>query len=208
MKNHLFLGAALLIILFTQQSAYADSPSFTYVELEYVANGTFAVANDDLSVDLGLDGFALTGSVELGIFLLQASRFELESGKILNSNIEDSISSIAVGLTFELPKANVYGLIRGRRDELALTGGGFEEDEDLNSVGFEVGARINLTDRFELNANLGKPTLDEGSSFGVGAQFFMTDNLGITLDFNSVSAEDDDIKAEFDTTSLGLRFTF
>ena len=208
MKNLFLLSTVLFAILFSHQNAYADSPSFTYVELEYVANGTFAVEDEDLSVDLDLDGYALTGSVEFGIFLLQASRFELQSARILDSNIEDSISSIAVGLTFELPKANVYGLIRGRRDELGLTGGGFDEDEDLNSVGFEVGARVNLTDRFELNANLGKPTLDEGSSFGVGAQFFITNNLGITLDFNSVSAEDDDIKAEFDTTSLGLRFSF
>ena len=178
------------------------------MELEYIANGDFSVSEDTLSVDLGLDGYALNASLELGIFLLQASRFELESSEILGSNLEDSISTIALGLTFELPRTSVYGLIRGRRDELSLVGGGFDENETGNTAGFEVGARINLTDRLEINANIGKPAFDEGSAFGVGVQFYVTKNIGITLDFSSIEVEDDDLKAEFDTTSIGLRYNF
>ena len=100
--------------------------------------------------------------------------------------------------------------MRARRDELSLVGGGFDEDETGNTAGFEVGARFNLTDRLEINANIGKPALDEGSAFGVGAQFFITDNIGITLDFNSIEVEDEDedLRAEFDTTSIGLRYNF
>jgi len=75
-------------------------------------------------------------------------------------------------------------------------------------VGAEVGVRFNLTDRFEINANIGKPSTDEGDSFGVGAQFFITDNFGITADFRSIEAEQDDIIVEFDTTSIGVRYTF
>jgi len=208
MKRFWFLVPFTCLAALFSTNSNADSPTFTYVELEYIANGDFAVSNDDLSVDLGLDGYALNLSVELGIFLLQASRFELESGEILNSNLKDSISTVAAGLTFELPLMNLYGLARARRDELSLVGGGFEEDESGTSLGFEAGLRVNLTDRFELNANIGKPDLEEGTSYGLGAQFYLTDNIGITLDFSSIEVEDGDLKAEFDTTSIGLRYNF
>jgi len=186
----------------------ADSPSFSYVGFEYVASGNFDISDGRTSVDIDLDGFALTGSVELGIFFLQASQFELESEDILGGNIEDSITTLAAGVTFELPQTQVYGLIRGRRDDISLRAGGFSEDEDFGFVGVEAGVRVNLTDRLELNANLGVPSADDGTSFGAGAQFFVTDNLGITLDFRRLEAEEDDIEAEFDTTSIGVRFSF
>ena len=206
--KHLLLSVLLISALTHSLSARADTPSFTYVGLEYVASGSLQVSDDTTSVDLNLDGFALTGSVELGIFFLQASRFELESDEIFGGNIEDNISSLAVGLTFELPQTQVYALIRGRRDELSLRAGGFEEDEDLHYVGAEAGARINLTDRFEVNAHIGKPDADEGSTYGVGAQFFVADNLGITLDLRRLEAEEDGIEGSFDTTSIGVRLSF
>lgn len=205
MKKSLILCAALSFL--TMSYAQADSPSFTYVELEYIAAGDFEVNVDSLSLNSDIEGFALNASVELGIFFLQASRFELESDEVLGTIAEDSISTLAAGVTFELPQAQVYGLIRGRRDEVSSRGL-IEEDEDAGSVGGEVGVRFNLTDRFELNANIGKPSADEGSSYGFGAQFFITDNLGITLDFSSIEAEDDDDSVKFETTSVGLRFTF
>ena len=94
----------ILLCSFFSAASYAESPSFTYVELEYIANGDFKVSDGSLTVDVGLDGYALNASAELGIFLIQASRFELESDTVLNSNLEDSITTLAVGLTFELPK--------------------------------------------------------------------------------------------------------
>lgn len=189
--------------------AKADSPSFSYVEFEYVANGDFKISDGELSVDVGTDGFALNASLELGIFFIQAGRFELESDEVLDSRFEDNISTLALGMTFELPRTQIYGLIRGRNDELSLRSPLVDdEDEDLSSVGFEAGARINVTDRFELNANIGTPGLDEGTSIGAGAQFFITDNLGLTLNFRSIEVEEDNIEAEFTTTSLGLRFSF
>ncbi len=197
----------LLTALLTNQTAFAESPSFTYVELEYIASGDFEVSRDALSANVDLTGFALNASVELGIFILQASRFELESDELLDSRFEDSISTIAVGLAFELPQTQIYGLVRGRQDELSLSGL-FNEEEDAYSVGLEAGVRVNLTDRFEINANVGSPALDQGTSYGLGAQFSITENIGLTLDFNSIEVEEDDIEAKFDTTSIGLRFNF
>lgn len=206
-KTKFITAAFLLMGLVVNSTASADSPSFTYVGAEYVAAGDLQVGNGRISADLGLDGFALTGSAELGIFFLQASRYELDGDKFLNSKIKDSITTIAAGITFELPQSQVYGLIRGRRDELSVSGL-FDEDETGHSAGVEVGARVNLTDRFELNANLGKPSDEAGVSYGVGAQLFITNNLGITLDLRSIEVEEDDIEAKFDTTSIGVRFTF
>lgn len=208
-KTHLNFGSLCLLLtaLLINQTASAESPSFTYVELKYIAAGDFEVASGTLSANVDLDGFALNASAELGIFILQASRFELESDELLGSRFEDSISTIAVGLAFELPQTQVYGLVRGRRDELTLSGL-FNEEDDADSVGVEAGIRFNVTNRFEINANIGSPALDEGTSYGVGAQFLVTNNLGLTLDFSSIEVEEDDIEANFDTTSIGLRFNF
>ena len=126
----------------------------------------------------------------------------------MGSNLEDNISTFALGLTFEFPRTSVYGLARVRRDELSLVGGGFDEDEQGTTIGFEAGVRFNLTNSIELNANLGRPSPTEGSSLGVGAQYFITNNIGITLDFSSIEVEDGELEAQFDTTSIGLRYNF
>jgi hypothetical protein len=191
--------------------AMADSPSFTYIEAEYVAAGDFDISDGSLSANVDMDGFALTGSVELGIFLIQASRFELESETLFDSNLEDSISTFALGLTFELPRTSVYGLARARRDELSVNGrlAGFVDEEiDETSVGLEAGVRVNVTNLLELNANIGSPALDEGTSYGVGAKFMLTNNLGLTLRHNVIEVEDDDLIADLQTTSVGLRLSF
>jgi hypothetical protein len=189
-------------------TAYADSPSFTYLEAEYIASGDINVSDDSLSVSVDTDGYALNASLELGIFVIQASRFELEGDALFDSKLEDSISTVALGLAFGFPQSKIYGLIRARKDELSLTGAGFDEDEDGTSVGYEIGARVNLTDRFEVNASLGAPSIDEGSAFTVGAQFFVMDNVGLTFEHTSLELEEDDITAEIDTTSVGVRLSF
>jgi len=190
--------------------SYAKPPSFTYVGAEYVASGSIKVTDGALSIDVDADGFALNASAELGIFFVQVSQLELESDDFLGASIEDSITTLGLGLTFELPQTQIYALVRGRYDDLQLNGGTFFDDDEADGgiVGGEVGVRFNLTDRLELNANIGKPDTDEGDSLGIGAQFFVTDNLGLTVDFRSIEAEQDGITAEFDTTSVGVRYTF
>lgn len=197
--------------LLIANSAQADSPSFTYVELDYVVGGDIEISDGALSADVDLDGFVLTGSVELGVLLLQASRFELESDTILGSNLEDSISTFAIGLTFELPRTAVYGLVRARRDEISINGTlGSVVDEELDetSVGLEAGVRFNASKRLELNASFGSPALDEGTSFGAGVQFKVTDNLGLNLKYNRFEVEDDGLSGEFSTASVGVRYSF
>lgn len=204
-------ASAALLMLTMCGFAQAKAPSFTYVEAEYIASGEFEISDGSLSAQVDMDGFALTGSVELGIFLLQASRFELESEELFDSNLEDSISTLAFGLTFALPQTAVYGLVRARRDELSVGGtlGGFVDEElEEDSVGLEAGVRFNVTDRFELNANIGSPALDEGTSYGFGAQFFITKNLGLNVKHSVLEVEDDDLEADLETTSVGLRFSF
>ena len=201
----LFVFMALFIGI--AQTVKADSPSFTYIELEYVASGDFEISDDTRSITVDMDGFALTGSAKLGIFLLQASRLELESEDVFDSQLEDSISTIGIGLTFDLPQTALYGLVRARRDELSISGI-FDEELNETSVGLEAGIRFNVTDRFELNANFGTPAGDQGTSFGIGAQFMITKNLGINLKHNSLEIEEEDLGADLQTTSVSLRYSF
>jgi len=204
------LTASLLTLSALSNVSYADSPSFTYVGAEFVSSGEVSVSDGNLTIDVDTDGFALTASAELGVFFIQLSQLELESDEFLGASVEDSITTLGLGLTFELPRTQLYGLVRARYDNIQIQGGLLGDDDEVDGgiVGGEIGARVNLTDRIEINANIGKPSTDEGTSFGVGAQFFITDNIGITADFRSIEAEQDDITAEFDTTSIGLRYTF
>ncbi|MGK0374487.1 MAG: hypothetical protein ACJA2E_000956 [Arenicella sp.] len=201
------LASSLMLI---SLKSYAESPSFTYVGAEYVASGSIKVTDGSLSIDVDADGFALNASAELGIFFVQLSQLEFESDDFLGASVEDSITTLGIGLTFELPQTQLYALVRGRYDDIQLNGGVFFDDDhaDGGIIGGEVGVRFNLTDRLELNANIGKPSTDDGDSFGVGAQFFISDNLGFTVDFRSIEAEQDEFTAEFDTTSVGVRYTF
>lgn len=203
--NKLLLAGGLLI---TSTNAMAAPPSFTYVGAEYIPSGEIELRDDSLSFNLDASGFAINASVELGIFFFQASRTELESDEeLFGIRAEDTSSTLAAGVTFELPQTQVYGLVRGRYDEFELSG--LRDDEDDGGIiGGEVGIRVNVTNFLEINANVGKPSTDEGSSYGIGAQLFVTDNLGITLDLRSIEAEQDDIEAKFETTSVGLRYTF
>ena len=197
-----------LACLATTQIVLAKTPSFTYVEAEFITSGNFEVSANDISIDVDTDGFAVTGSLELGIFFVQASRFELSGDALFDTAIEDDISALAAGVTFELPRTQLYGLIRVRQDQLRARSAFFDEEDDLTFFGVEVGGRVNLTDRFEINGNVGVPSSDEGSSFGIGAQYFITDHLGVTANFRRIEAEDSGIEAEFDTTSIGLRWSF
>ena len=209
--NALKIVIRILVVLGCLTAAHvslAKTPSFTYVEAEFVASGNFEVSADSASIDVDTDGFALTGSLELGVFFVQASRFELDGDAIFDTEIEDNISALAVGLTFALPRSQLYGLVRVRRDELRARGPLIDEEDDLTFFGAEVGARVNITDSIEINGNLGLPSTEDGVSFGVGAQYFITDHFGVTANFRRIEAEDSDIEAEFDTTSIGVRWSF
>lgn len=203
--NKLLLAGGLFI---TSASAMAAPPSFTYIGAEYIPSGEIDLQDGSLNFNLDATGYAINASVELGIFFIQASRTELESDiELFGIRAEDTSSTLAAGVTFELPQTQVYGLVRGRYDEFKSSGL-LEGEDDGGIIGGEVGIRVNLTNFLEINANVGKPSTDEGSSYGIGAQFFVTDNLGITLDLRSIEAEQDDITATFETTSVGLRYTF
>jgi opacity protein-like surface antigen len=204
--NKLLLACALVT---ASANAYADSPSFTYIGAEYIPSGEIEVQDGSLNFNIDASGYAINASAELGIFFIQASRTELESDELFGITAEDTSSTIALGLTFELPQTQIYGLVRGRYDEFSVSAGPLlQEEDDGGIIGGEVGVRVNVTNFLEINANVGKPSTDEGSSYGIGAQLFVTDNLGITVDLRSIDAEQDDIQATFETTSVGLRYTF
>lgn len=203
--NTLLLAGGLLL---SSANALAAPPSFTYIGAEYIPSGEIELQDGNLNFTLDASGYAINASVELGIFFVQASRTELESDdELFGTRAEDSSTTLAAGLTFELPQTQLYGLVRGRYDQFETTGL-INEEDDGGIIGGEVGVRINITNFLEINANVGKPSTDEGSSYGVGAQLFVTKNLGITLDLRSIEAEQDDITATFETTSVGLRYTF
>ena len=102
-------------------SAFADSPRFTYIEAEYVASGDLDMTNGVISASADLDGVAITGSLELGILILQASRFKLDGDATLNTELEDSTATIVLGLSVELANTQRYDLVRAHQNELVAS---------------------------------------------------------------------------------------
>jgi len=104
-------------LLLVSANLRAEAPSFSYVGAEYVASGSFKASSGSLSADLDSNGFAVNGSLELGVFFIQASRLELDNDEVLGIESDSSFTSAAIGLTFELPQTQVYGLVRAQQAE-------------------------------------------------------------------------------------------
>lgn len=170
--------------------AQADQPSYTFVD-----GGYLRLDLDDISLDP--TGFFIRGSVEL------AENWFLQAGYL---NADDSTGLIDV----EIDQFNFGGGFKtavGEDTSINVTlnyisaeaeasyqyGGSFTEDEDGYGIG--AGIRSMLSDSFELNAAIGYSDSGEadGVEFGVGAVWYVFDNIGILVE----AASDDDSNRQY-----------
>jgi hypothetical protein len=159
---------------------------YTYVEANYVYN------DSDL-VDDKLDGWEVTGSLELPVnFFLQGTVRQLSGDVDLKSY------RLGAGWHFGFTKRfDIYGILSYAR----LESDGSDDDFTDDGPAGEVGLRFMLTHNIELNgrtewADVG----DNDPGVGAGARFYLSDSLSLGARYDTVSGDD--------TVTAGVRFEF
>lgn len=154
---------------------------YTYVELSYVS------VDSDL-VDDTLDGWDLTGSLELPMnFFVQGTATE-QSG-------DSDVTRYRVGAGWHMgftSRLDAYGILSYEYLDVS----GADSDDGVSG---ELGLRVMLTPKIEVNARgLWVDVEDSDGGGGVGGRFYFTDFLSVGARFDSVGGED--------TIAAGLRF--
>ena len=191
MKRYMALAATLLF----SASVMADkSPNWNYLEFGYL-KGDIEDAGD-----IDPDGFGAGLSFEVGSdFVIQVKRLNI-SEDVLGFDVEATQTNIGFG--YIVPATDTTDFILGASYvdvEACLEGFGCDDD---NGYGLDAGVRSMLTESFELSATIGYVDISDESdtAFGVGANYYITDNFSLGLTWGS----SDDV----DTYGLNARFSF
>ena len=159
---------------------------YTYVEANYVRR-------DSKLADETLDGWDLTGSLELPMnFFLQATGHD-QSGDATLSGYR-----LGAGWHFGL-FSRVDGYVIAGYEHLKLSDSANDDTEDAFSG--ELGGRVMITHKIEANARLLYADLgDRNPGAGVGARWYLMPRLSIGARYDRLG--DDDV------VSAGARFEF
>ena len=191
-KSLLGLSVALLF----SGAAFANSPSWDLVELNYVK-----AEIDD--TDLEPDGFGLTGSV-----LVTENIFLMADYTALNESafdIDVDLDTITAGVGYRYgisSTTDLYGTLSYEYAEASIEGL-FAEDlsGSDNGYGVTVGVRSMLTDAFELGGSIAYIDIDEDDTiFTVEGRYYFTDNFAAGVSYGV--AEDADLY------TVSLRYAF
>lgn len=197
-------GALMLLV---GQSAMASELSYTFVELGYVG-GTL----DYFGSDADYDGFALSGSAEIGeMFFLSGSYEDGDTGTFTD-NFGDRVS---IGLQHLRLGVGLYGVINQDIDWVASVDFADVEvdltDSALGSASgsdsgyiVEAGIRGVAGDAFEYSAAIIRLDIGESETgFRLGGRYHFGD-------FSNVSAGLDYVQygSDWDQLELGIRYQF
>jgi hypothetical protein len=157
---------------------------YTYIEANYLTT-------DSELADDTLDGWEITGSLELPLnFFLQGTAQE-QSG-------DADITKYRIGAGWHfgfLKRFDAYGIISYESFEIEDSGDDFDDD----SAAGELGLRVLITKRIEVNGRGLWSDNGEGDPFfGLGARFYFLESLSAGARF--------DTDGNDDLISLGLRF--
>ncbi|MEP5231379.1 MAG: outer membrane beta-barrel protein [Alloalcanivorax sp.] len=210
----------------TGQHAFADAPSFNYVQFDYVVSGDSEIKQDGFpseSLDLQ-QGFGLQGGFEIGDYVMVMGRHmsldykddEIGFGLAENTALND-MTFIGVGAHFPLADiVDLYGAVGFSRPTLISAAG--------EGYGLEFGARANFemvtaslwynmgdTDTKE---SFGSDTLDiDPELLGLDVAIaFAPDAPELVLGYvdatHEVKIADDKLDVDYDHFSIGVRKSF
>jgi len=164
-----------------------DTPfSWTFVEANYLWRDVDALSDE-------LDGWELRASLELFLNLFLQGSYSQISG-------DADLDQYSLGVGFHLPVGtmfDVFGVLSYAKDE--VDGSGFSDEADGPMA--EVGGRVMLGEKFEVNGELIWADLDESDTgFDLGGRFYITPR--ISLGANVTVFDEDELFA------VGGRFQF
>ena len=163
MRKHLALGAALALGLGTQAFA-ADGLSYNLIEGGYVRGEV-----DD--IDLHGDGFSIGGSLELGQSLFGFAG--VNSVDYDNTNLSSSLFSAGLGSNWALsPDVDLVSGVSWERINVKASGVSVSDD----GIGLNVGLRGRF-DQLELTGNVKYSDFGHGSNgftLGASGRYYFT----------------------------------
>lgn len=166
-------------------------PSDDFPEMEYTyAEASYVWTDSDL-IDDEVDGWEATGSIELPLNFFLQGTYRDQSG-----DADLTTTRIGGGWHFGFTsRLDAYGILSYERLEVESSG----DDDTDDGVGGEIGLRLLLTHRLEVNgrttwADVG----DSDAGIGFGARWYFTDFLSVGARFDAVG--DDELLA------AGVRF--
>lgn len=192
----------MLIPLLLPISAYAAGPSYSYAELNYIADQQLEAGGAD---DDG-DGFNFNASFAVNETLFVNGGYSDSS--LDDTGIDLSTLSLGAGARTSLSDTlDAFGVFSYEKFEVEVTGA--SEDED--GYGLAGGLRGLLSPEFELNGQVKYTDLDESDGVGVkvGALYSFMPNWAVNADYGSGELEDD-AGDDLDLQELrfGLRYIF
>jgi Outer membrane protein beta-barrel domain len=187
-----------LFTALTPAFAEAEQPSYSFVDLGY------------LEVDLDESEIEPTGMFARGSLDLAENWFIFAGYAQADENaggVDIDVEEFSVGAGFKTALSDTTSLYLAAsyiaaEAEVDFPFGGSESfDED--GYGLDVGVRTMVTKRFELNGNVGYSDSgeDDAVDFGVGAVWYLWDNVGLLLEVSS----DEDSNRQY---MIGGRLSF
>ena len=208
----------------TGQHAFADAPSFNYVQFDYVMSGDSEVTEGGISESFDLQqGFGLQGGFEIGDYVMVMGRhmsldYEEDVGFALgqaDNAVLNDMTFIGVGAHFPVAgMVDLYGAVGFSRPTLiGFAGEGY---------GLEVGARANFDmvtaslwyNMGDTDTKVGLDSLDiEPELLGLDVAIaFAPDAPELVLGYVDASHEikiaNDKLDVDYDHFSIGVRKSF
>ena len=193
-----FLQVSLLSAAALASShAFANSPSWDYVELQYVQ---FDV--DDIDVEPS--GFGINGSVLVSenVFLTGSTAFT--SDDFQGVDFDYDTLELGIGYRYAISdRTDWYASLSYANVEAKASASGFGSSTvDEDGFDIETGIRSMLTEKFELGADISYLDLgdEDETTFTVEATYLVSESVGIDLGYG--------IASDVNTLNLGVRFEF
>ncbi len=205
--------------LAVQAAVPQNDISYNYLEAAYVFGDQFEVDSDDGDEDFDLDGFRFKGSAALTqeVFVWGSSHnFDVEIG---NDDVSVDTQSLGVGYRFPLvtgPGAvDLWGgLSYERLDEVGTAGNGFGAALGLRWLPIpelELSGFAGYRDFGDLDYGDDDEAEVDGSTYGVGVAYHVTNNLALLADWERWALDEDfdgggSDDVDIDAFSVGVRW--
>jgi hypothetical protein len=192
-----------MLLLLLPLSANAEGISYSYAELNYIADQEFDISG--AGSDDG-DGFNFNAS-----FAIDDTFFV--NGGYSDTSLDDTnsdITSFNVGVGGRSPLSSTvdaFGVVSYENVEVDVGGAGSVDDDGFGIAG---GLRGLVATNFELNGQVKYTDIGDADGWGfkVGALYGFAPNWAAGADFSSSELEDGGADLDIDELRVGVRYIF
>jgi hypothetical protein len=201
----------ILVLLLLPFSAYAEGISYSYAELNYIADEDvdFSVSGIG-SADDNDDGWNFNGSFAIDdTFFLNGSYSDVSIDNFDSSGIDVDVNTFNLGIGGRnriSDMLDVFGVLSYEDFELDTSAGDVDED----GFGIAGGLRGKLSDAFELNGQIKYTDISDADGWGfkLGALYAFTPNWAFNADYSTSELEGGGADIDYDDIRVGLRYIF